>query len=114
MPYISVSTTLSLSQEKKDEIASMLGKYISLIPNKTEAVLMVDVSDGHTMYFGGQKRERCAFVDVRCYKNARFEDNKAFIEAVYKLLNETTGLMETEIYVTIYEYPTWGTKGSLK
>jgi len=114
MPFIAVSTTGKLQQEQKDAIARELGRVISLIPTKTEPVLMVDVSDDHVMYFGGKKMSRCAFVDVRCYKSAPFEGNKAFTEAVFKLLKEIVGLEENEVYVSISELPVWGTKGSLK
>ncbi|MDR2528457.1 MAG: hypothetical protein LBD04_05515 [Synergistaceae bacterium] len=114
MPYVGVSTTLSLKQEQKDAVARELGQVIPLIPGKTEAVLMVDVADNHTMYFNGKKMERCAFVDVRCYKSAPFEQNKAFTEAVYKLLKNAAGLEAEEVYVSISELPVWGAKGSLK
>lgn len=114
MPFISVSTTLPLNDAAKDQVAAALGANISLIPNKSEAVLMVDISGGRTMYFGGRRMERCAFVEVRCYKEAPFECNKAFTEAVYRILNEFWGLEAGEVYVSIDERPVWGTKGSLK
>ena len=114
MPHITLNTSLSLKPEQKDAIARDLGRIIPLIPGKTEAVLMVDVADNHTMYFNGKKMERCAFVDVRCYKSAPFEQNKAFTEAVYKLLEDAAGLEVGEVYVSISELPVWGTKGSLK
>jgi phenylpyruvate tautomerase PptA (4-oxalocrotonate tautomerase family) len=114
MPFIAVNTTLTLKAEEKDAIARELGKVVSLIPTKSEAVLMVDVSDGHTLYFAGKKMDRCAFVDVRCYKQSPFEDNKAFTEAVFKLLQDLVGLQASEVYVSISELPVWGTKGSLK
>jgi phenylpyruvate tautomerase PptA (4-oxalocrotonate tautomerase family) len=114
MPFIAVNTTVKLQPEQKDSIARELGRIIPLIPGKTEPVLMVDVSDDHVMYFSGAKMERCAFVDVRCYKNAPFEGNKAFTEAVFKLLKDIVGLGEGEVYVSISELPIWGTKGSLK
>lgn len=114
MPFISVNTTLSLSQEKKTAVAKAIGQKISLIPNKSEPVLMVDISDCHTMFFGGELKEKCAFVDVRCYKAAPFEANKAFTEAVFELLKTELGLTESEIYVSISELPVWGTRGSLK
>jgi phenylpyruvate tautomerase PptA (4-oxalocrotonate tautomerase family) len=114
MPFIAVNTTTILQAEQKDAIARELGKIITLIPNKSEAVLMIDVADGHTMYFGGKKMDRCAFVDVRCYKQAPFENDKAFTEAVFKLLQDVAGLDASEVYVSISELPVWGTKGSLK
>ncbi|MDR1978921.1 MAG: hypothetical protein LBQ42_09345 [Synergistaceae bacterium] len=114
MPFIAVHTTTALRAEQKDTIASELGKIVTLIPNKSESVLMIDISDGHTMYFAGKKMTRCAFVDVRCYKQAPFENNKAFTEAVFKLLQDVAELEAGEVYVSISELPVWGAKGSLK
>ena len=114
MPFVAVSTTVKLQPEQKDAIASELGRIIPLIPGKTEPVLMVDVEDDHVMYFSGKKMSRCAFVDVRCYKTAPFDGNKAFTEAVFKMLKDIVGLEENEVYVSISELPIWGTKGSLK
>lgn len=114
MPFIQVNTTLTLTQSEKDKIASRIGDVISIIPNKSEPLLMIDIRDGDTMYFGGIHKEKCAFVDVRCYKSAPFEANKEFTERIFELLQEETPLEQGDIYVSIAEYPIWGTKGSLK
>ena len=87
MPYICVNLTKKLTDSQKDAIKAGLGEQIALIPGKRERALMVDFSDGHTMYFAGEKRD-LAFVDVRCYKAAAFEDKKAFTEAVFALLEQ--------------------------
>lgn len=114
MPYIAVNTTVSLPKAVKDEIKNELGRVITLIPGKTEEVLMVDISDGHTIYFAGKEMEKCAFIDVRCYRNSTFEANKAFTEAVYLAMKNITGIEEKDLYLSISELPVWGTKGTLK
>ena len=50
MPYIAVTTSKALSDEQKDELKKTIGQKISLIPGKTEAALMVDISDNHTSW----------------------------------------------------------------
>ncbi|MDR1953445.1 MAG: hypothetical protein LBQ21_03065, partial [Clostridiales Family XIII bacterium] len=91
MPLIVVNTNLSLEKKQKDDITSKLGEVITILPNKTEKVLMVDISDGHTIYFRGKEPERAAHVDVRLYGTCPFALKAEFTRAVYKLLNETTG-----------------------
>ena len=61
MPYIGVSTSKKLSDAQKDALKSALGEKISVIPGKTEKALMVDIADGHTMYFAGEKTRTCVF-----------------------------------------------------
>lgn len=114
MPYISVNTTVALSDEQKDAVKSGLGQCITKIPNKTEKVLMVDISDSHTMYFGGERRDKLAFIDVRMYGDSEFEYKKAFTEAVFASVCETCGLAPNQIFLTISPFHEWGTGGTLK
>lgn len=113
MPYIAVSTSKALSDAQKDALKTAIGQRIGVIPGKVEAALMVDISDNHTMYFAGEKRE-LAFVDVRCYGSTEFENKKAFTEAAFEAVQQTTGLPEDGIYLTYSEFANWGTRGSMK
>lgn len=113
MPYIGVNVTGTLTDAQKDALKAGFGEKIALIPGKTEKALMVDISENHTMYFQGDKRD-LAFVDVRCYKTAEFADKKCFTEAAFQLLTEVTGIPAEDIYFCWGEYDTWGVRGSLK
>ena len=96
MPYIAVTTSKALSDEQKDELKKTIGQKISLIPGKTEAALMVDISDNHTMYFAGEKRK------------------KALTEALFDAVELHTGLHDDSIYLTYSEFSNWGTRGTMK
>ncbi|RHP15367.1 hypothetical protein DW806_09745 [Butyricicoccus sp. AM32-19] len=113
MPYIAVTTSKALSDEQKDELKKTIGQKISLIPGKTEAALMVDISDNHTMYFAGEKR-KLAYVDVRCYGSTEFENKKALTEALFDAVELHTGLHDDSIYLTYSEFSNWGTRGTMK
>lgn len=114
MPYISVNTTLALSEEQKDAVKTALGQCITILPKKTEKVLMVDISDNHTMYFGGERQEKLAFIDVRMYGDTDFDCKKRFTEAVFASICETSGLAPNQIFMTIMPFQEWGSGGSLK
>ena len=114
MPFISVHTTKKLAKEERDAVKSILGKEISVLPNKREEVLMVEFIEGTDMYFGGEEKENCAFVEVRMFRSAPFDAKKAYTELIFRTLGEILGLQEGEIYVTYVELSSWGTKGSLK
>ncbi|MGI6180546.1 MAG: hypothetical protein ACOYIE_00540 [Agathobaculum sp.] len=113
MPYIGISTSKVLTEEQKSALAAALGEKISLIPNKIEANLMVDISDGHAMYLGSVKRE-LAYVDLRCYDSVEFSYKKAYTEAALEALHQVTGLAKDCMYLNYTEYPVWGSKGTLK
>ena len=114
MPFISFNTTKNLTDDQKDQVKSMFGKNISLLSGKAESKLMVDISDNHTMYFGGEKRESLAFIDVRLYLMINFSDKKAFTEEVFKGIEEICEIKENEIFLNFIQLETWGTMGSLK
>jgi phenylpyruvate tautomerase PptA (4-oxalocrotonate tautomerase family) len=112
MPLIIVNTNLTLEKKQKEAIKSGFGKAITLLPEKSEKILMVDISDSHTIYFGGEDAER-AYVDVRIMKSSNFEQKAEFTRAVFELLYETTGLKDSEIFIIINEYDIWGGFGKL-
>lgn len=113
MPYIAVNTSLALSAAQKTALKDALGEKITVIPGKSESKLMVDISDGHTMAFAGVERA-LAFVDVRCYGTTEFPHKKAFTEAAFEAVRQTTGLADDAIYLTYSEFANWGTLGSMK
>ena len=113
MPYIHMSTSKRLSDEQKDSIAAALGRQITMIPGKSERSLMVDITDGGTLYFSGTKGE-FAYVDVEIYGTADFEVQKQFREAVFETMEACGGLDAGKVYVTIHENAHWGLNGSMK
>ena len=100
MPFISVHTTKELNRQQQDTIKKALGENLPMLPNKTEAVLMVEFLHNDGMYFAGEKKENCAFVEVRMYKAAPFAHKEAYTEMIFRLLEEYTELGEGGIYVS--------------
>ncbi len=113
MPYIAINTSKLLSDTQKEALKTALGEKITVIPGKSESKLMIDISDGHTMYFSGEKRE-LAYVDVKCYGSTEFASKKAFTEAAFEAVQQTTGLPQDGIYLTYSEFENWGTLSTLK
>ncbi len=113
MPYISVTTSKELTGVERDTIRRELGFLISTIPGKSEAVLMLDIEDGHDMYFAGERRE-CAYVNVALYTAAPFAAKSEFAGAVCEMLEREIGIPSDDVYLTFSEYPNWCWGGSLK
>lgn len=113
MPYIGINASKSLSAPQKDALKTALGAKISLIPGKSESKLMVDISDGRTMYLAGEQRD-LAYVDVKCFGSAEFAHKKAFTEAAFEVVQQATGLPQDGIYLTYSEFENWGTQGTMK
>ena len=114
MPLIIVNTNLTLEKNQKDALKDAFGKAITILPGKTEQVLMIDISDGHTIYFHGEEPAGTAHVEVRLYGSSSFASKAEFTEAVYKLLEDIVGLDKDEVVVNFNEFSVWGAKGKLK
>ena len=57
MPYIDSKITVKLSDSKKEEIKSAMGKLIATL-GKSEDYLMVGIEDSYDLWFGGRKLEK--------------------------------------------------------
>ncbi|MDO5734386.1 MAG: hypothetical protein Q4P08_04575 [Eubacteriales bacterium] len=114
MPYIAVHSAKKLSTDEALRLENGLNEAISLIPGKSQELLLIEIIDGVRMSRNGNVREDLLYVDVRCFRKAPFKDNKLFTEAVNGVLEDVLDLQEDSVYLTITEYDSWGTRGSLK
>ncbi len=114
MPYISVITSRTLDKELKDSIKTELGRAITIIPGKSEEVLMIDFSDGHTIYYGGKEIENTAYIEVKMLKKSSTESLTAFTEEVFRIMDSLMGIDKDNLNVTLHELDMWGMWGSLR
>ena len=108
MPYIRLSVTQKLDQDKQEELVKEIGETMSLIPGKDARGLMIDMEDGKTMYIGGVKQENMVFADVRYYSNFDYQTKKNFTVAVLNAMEKVLGTTKDRMFLTINEYNNWG------
>lgn len=113
MPYIQISMSEKLNDKKIESLKAMLGEKIALLPGKSEAVLMIQIDDGRTMYFAGVAG-KCAMVQVHLYKESPKEAKALFSSEVLKALSEIADLPIDRIFMNFAEHSEWATRGSLK
>jgi phenylpyruvate tautomerase PptA (4-oxalocrotonate tautomerase family) len=113
MPYITINTTEKLAPAKQETIKSELGRFISIIPTKTEAGLFIDFSGDHSFYRAGVP-VKCAYVEVRLYKPSDFEAKKKFTEEVFSLLARELEIDKDSMCLNIVEVENWGGGGTLR
>ena len=114
MPLITVNTAQKLTKVQKENVKKELGQIITLIPEKEERMLMVDIGDGHTLYFRRNKVESGAFVEIRLKGNMDLSVKKTVTEAVFKLLEMQLGIQSDQAYLCFLEFEHWGSRGILK
>lgn len=113
MPYIRVATSKTLSQEQKEQLKTGFAEIIGLIPGKTEAALMIEIADGHTMFFQGEERE-LAYLDAKFSGDCDFTYKRNFTEAASMLAQKVCELPQDAVYLTYSVFNEWGTGGTLK
>ena len=110
MPFIDSKITLKLTEEKKENIKTQLGKAVSII-NKPESFLMVGIEDSYDLYMAGDKLEKGAYVQVSLFGQASpasYDKMTAKICEIYEL---ELGIPGNNVYVTYHGVNDWGWNG---
>lgn len=113
MPYVNVNVSSQLKADEKELLKAKMGETISQIPGKTEAVTMVNITDGCALYLGGKPLEKGAFIETRIYGTIERENKGKYIKAVFAAMKDALGYPEEGIYINILEFDTWGSKGRM-
>lgn len=111
MPYIDSKITISLSQDKKNELKKELGKIINEIPGKSENYLMIGFQDNYDLYFKGEKLDYGAFVEVKLFGSANEDSLDLVTSEICKLFSDKLKIPPKSIYVKFEEVDTWGWNG---
>lgn len=112
MPYIRVSASKPATAEQELALKAGLARAVELIPGKKEALLMVEIAAGQTMFYRGERGD-FAFIDARFSGEIPFEQQKTFTEAAIKTAAEVLGLSVDSVNLTFLCFDAWGTKGTL-
>ena len=114
MPLITIHTAQRLTNAQKENLKCGLGRIITILPEKEERMLMVDIGDQHDIYFRGKKCESAAFVEVRVKGRIDLQIKSEVTEAVFELLKQQAGIENDEAYLCFLEFENWGSRGILK
>ena len=110
MPFNGIKTANKLTPSQKLAVKAGMGQAVELIPGKKEEKMMMSIEDGENMFFRGEEKASCAFVQVILKDEAAFEDKAA----IFDVLEQEAGIAKDDTYVNIQEYPEWGSRGVLK
>lgn len=111
MPFIDSKITIPVSDDKKETIKAKLGQAVSLL-HKSETYLMVGFEDNYTLYMGGKKLEKGAYVSVSLFGNAPSSSYDKMTGVICDILSEELGIPGDKVYVTYHGVNDWGWNGS--
>ena len=112
MPYIAATLSKKLTDEEKISLKSGFGKAIECIKGKSEAWLMVSITDEVDMYFKGDNSKPCAYISVEVFGTTSKKDCDEMTSVLCTLINDVTGIPEECTYVTYTDRDKWGWNGS--
>lgn len=112
MPFINSKTTVSVSEQQREQLKTQLGEAISLIPGKSERWLMLDLQDQHQMYFQGKSFEQIAFVEVKIFGTASDDVYNALTAKICQIYQTVLQIPSDKVYVAYQEIEHWGWNGS--
>ncbi len=111
MPYIEIKTTVPVTAAQAEELKSALGRAVATL-HKTETYLMVGLEDNFSLWMGGKKLEKGAYVSVSLYGSAAPSDYDRMTGQICAILEKTLGLPGQGVYVTYHPVSDWGWNGS--
>lgn len=114
MPYIETALSQPLDHAHKETLKSALGELISIIPGKSESVLMIHIKDQAELFFAGEKDEPMAYMVIKLFKESAFEHKAAFTEKVFALMEQEFGVSGDNFFLNIETHECWGYGGTLK
>lgn len=112
MPFVDAKITVPVNNAERDAIKSGLGRAVSVF-GKGESYLMVGIDDDYSLWLGGRKLEKGAFVSVSLIGDTPDEGCRAFTAQICDLLRNELGIPGDCVYVTYHPMmrTRWGWNG---
>ena len=112
MPFITITTTKTLTLKQEKALKDCAGKLISILPNKKEEQLMIHIEDNQVMYFKGQEMD-CMKIECQLFHHIELSYKQEFVKALMKEIESITKIPVSKQYMTIQEFDHWGKNGEL-
>ena len=114
MPMIEAKVTMQLPAEKREILKAEFGKAISIM-GKPESYLMINLVDGQDLYFGGNKLDKGAYVEVKVLGSVDGGASDKMTARVCEILQNELGIPGNAVYVSYWGTGNWaGTAGTFK
>ncbi len=111
MPYLNLNTNVDLDAEKSPALMSRLSKLLAQETAKPERYVMVEITAGKTMLFGGSA-EPLAYVECKSI-GLTSAQAKSLSAAIAHLLSAELSIAADRVYIEFSHCPAefWGWNG---
>ncbi len=111
MPYMKVSLTQKLTDEKRTQLLEGLQNALWTIPEKKGVPVIIDLEEEKSFYILGKKQEEFIHVDVQYFSNFKYSQKRDFTRAAFDSMHEVLGWSKEKMFLLITERNTWGGHG---
>ncbi len=112
MPFISTTTSVSVSPETAEKIKSRFGKAIEVFPGKSENWLMLSINDKNKMFFRGESGD-CAYIEVSVFGSVSRTSAEKMASLATSIISEELSIAPDRIYVKFEGAENWSWQGNL-
>ena len=113
MPYIEAKLSVKLDESQKDDLQKKLTDVVSSAFSKPKSYIMTNIEDSKSIYMGGQKSEKGAYIVVRSLGSISKPACQIATKGICDTLTNDFGLNGSNIYVTYHPVDLWGWNGSM-
>jgi len=108
MPLLKLQTSVSVPDEKREDLLKALSGIVTECIGKPEAYVMVAITGGPIMMSG--EESGAAFVDVRSIGGLDRDVNVRMSQRVCSLLDDSLGIAPERVYINFSDIPAgnWG------
>lgn len=111
MPMIEAKVTMELPAEKRNALKTEFGKAISIM-GKPENYLMINLMEKQDLYFGGNKLEKGAYVEIKVLGNVDSAKSGKMTAKVCEILQQQLDIPGDAVYVSYFGTANWGWNGN--
>lgn len=114
MPFINTKISVGIDEKKEEKLKAEFGKLVSIF-GKDEKWVMVAFDQKTDIWFGGDKKEKAAYVSVSLVGDPDEESCKEFTTKVCELYKNELGITGDNIYITFHPVKgtNWGWNNQL-
>lgn len=113
MPYIEAKLSIKLDENQKDDLQRKLADAVSSAFSKPKSYIMTNIEDSKSLYMGGNKAEKGAYIIIRSLGSVTKPSCQAATKAICDMLTKDYGLNGSNIYITYHPVDFWGWNGSM-
>lgn len=105
MPYVSISSSQHIADDKAERLQKEIGKAVSVIPGKSIDNCMIQIKGDCKTFMGG-KSVNATFCEIRMLGKAPKDAKKEFAAEVGKAIKAELGDLD-KLFLNFQEYFEW-------